>query len=138
LATPRLQLPDVETMPAEEVLRWAHAEFGDRRWLPAIVLAVAVLVAAEIINPPPAAGGQDPGTGAWIAFAGHWPLTSADATAMTVEIEAGKRSRSSPGGGAAATTMMPAASAPAISRASRGSSGPARLRLITSTRFVTA
>jgi len=46
------------------------AEFGDRRWLPAIVLAVAVLVAAEIINPPPAAGGQDPGTGAWIAFAG--------------------------------------------------------------------
>jgi phosphoadenosine phosphosulfate reductase len=30
LATPRLQLPDVETMPAEDVLRWAHAEFGDR------------------------------------------------------------------------------------------------------------
>jgi len=30
LATPSLQLPDVETMPAEEVLRWAYAEFGDR------------------------------------------------------------------------------------------------------------
>jgi hypothetical protein len=44
-------------------------EIGDRRWLPAIVLAVAVLVAAEIINPPPAAGGQDPASGAWIAFA---------------------------------------------------------------------
>jgi hypothetical protein len=43
-------------------------EVGDRRWLPAIVLAVAVLVAAEIINPPPAAGGQDPASGAWIAF----------------------------------------------------------------------
>ena len=44
-------------------------EVGDRRWLPAIVLGVAVLVAAEIINPPPAAGGQDPAIGAWIAFA---------------------------------------------------------------------
>jgi hypothetical protein len=43
-------------------------EYGDRRWLPAIVLGVAVLVAAEIINPPPAAGGQDPASGAWIAF----------------------------------------------------------------------
>src|SRR3954471_13526557 len=43
-------------------------EVGDRRWLPAVVLAIAVLVAAEIINPPPAAGGQDPATGAWIAF----------------------------------------------------------------------
>ncbi len=43
-------------------------EVGDRRWLPAIVLAIAVLVAAEIINPPPAAGGQDPAIGAWIAF----------------------------------------------------------------------
>src|SRR4051794_14570418 len=43
-------------------------EVGDRRWLPALVLGVAVLVAAEIINPPPAAGGQDPAIGAWIAF----------------------------------------------------------------------
>jgi hypothetical protein len=43
-------------------------DYADRRWLPGVVLAVAVLVAAEIINPPPAAGGQDPGTGAWIAF----------------------------------------------------------------------
>ena len=30
LATPSLQLPDVETMPAEDVLRWAYEEFGDR------------------------------------------------------------------------------------------------------------
>jgi hypothetical protein len=43
-------------------------DYADRRWLPGIVLAVAVLVAAEIINPPPAAGGQDPASGAWIAF----------------------------------------------------------------------
>src|SRR3954451_10655074 len=44
-------------------------DYADRRWLPAVVLAIAVLVAAEIINPPPAAGGQDPASGAWIAFA---------------------------------------------------------------------
>ena len=44
-------------------------EYVERRWLPAVVLAVAVLVAAEIIDPPPAAGGQDPASGAWIAFA---------------------------------------------------------------------
>jgi hypothetical protein len=43
-------------------------EYVERRRLPAVVLAVAVLVAAEIINPPPAAGGQDPASGAWIAF----------------------------------------------------------------------
>jgi hypothetical protein len=43
-------------------------EYVERRRLPAVVLAVAVLVAAEIIDPPPAAGGQDPASGAWIAF----------------------------------------------------------------------
>src|ERR1044072_5959561 len=35
-------------------------DYAARRWLPGVVLAIAVLVAAEIINPPPAAGGQDP------------------------------------------------------------------------------
>jgi phosphoadenosine phosphosulfate reductase len=30
LATPSLQLPDVEAMSAEDVLRWAYEEFGDR------------------------------------------------------------------------------------------------------------
>ena len=30
MATPSLQLPDVDMMPAEDVLRWAHAEFGER------------------------------------------------------------------------------------------------------------
>jgi hypothetical protein len=43
-------------------------EYIDRRRLPVVVLAIAVIVAAEIINPPPAAGGQDPATGAWLAF----------------------------------------------------------------------
>src|ERR1044072_6302964 len=42
-------------------------DYADRRWLPAVVLAIAVLVAAEIINPPPAAGGPDPATGARLA-----------------------------------------------------------------------
>ena len=30
MATPSLHLPDVESMPAEEVLRWGYAEFGDK------------------------------------------------------------------------------------------------------------
>jgi phosphoadenosine phosphosulfate reductase len=33
LATSSLQLPDVEAMSAEDVLGWAHAEFGDRMCL---------------------------------------------------------------------------------------------------------
>jgi hypothetical protein len=44
-------------------------ELGERRWLPAIVVAVAVLVAAELIDPPPAAGAEDLEQGAWLAFA---------------------------------------------------------------------
>jgi len=43
-------------------------EYIERRRLPIVVLSVAVLVAAEIINPPPAAGDQAPTSGAWIAF----------------------------------------------------------------------
>jgi hypothetical protein len=44
-------------------------ELTDRRLLPAGVLAVAVIVAAQIIDPPPAAAGLDPDTGAWLALA---------------------------------------------------------------------
>ena len=40
----------------------------DRRFLPAGVLAVAVIVASQILDPPPAAAGQDPDTGAWLAL----------------------------------------------------------------------
>jgi hypothetical protein len=40
----------------------------DRRFLPAGVVAVAVIVASQILDPPPAAAGQDPDTGAWLAL----------------------------------------------------------------------
>jgi peptidoglycan/LPS O-acetylase OafA/YrhL len=40
----------------------------DRRYLPVAVTAVAVIVAAQILDPPPAAAGQDPDTGAWLAL----------------------------------------------------------------------
>ena len=43
-------------------------DYVERRWLPAVVLAIALLVAAEMIDPPPAAGGEDLGPGIWIAF----------------------------------------------------------------------
>jgi hypothetical protein len=42
-------------------------EYVERRWLPAVVLGVVLIVAAEIVNPPPAAGDQVAATGAWIA-----------------------------------------------------------------------
>ena len=35
-------------------------EYVERRWLPLVVLGVVLLVAAEIVNPPPAAGDQSP------------------------------------------------------------------------------
>jgi hypothetical protein len=40
----------------------------DRRFLPAAVAAVAAIVASQIIDPPPAAAGQDPDVGAWLAL----------------------------------------------------------------------
>jgi hypothetical protein len=44
-------------------------EYVERRWLPLIVFAIAVLVAAELVNPPPAAAGDDRlEAGAWTAF----------------------------------------------------------------------
>jgi hypothetical protein len=43
-------------------------DYAERRWLPAVVLAIALLVVAELIDPPPAAGGEDLGAGAWVAF----------------------------------------------------------------------
>jgi hypothetical protein len=45
-------------------------ELVDRRFLPAAVIAVAAIVASQIIDPPPAAPGQDPDTGAWLAVGG--------------------------------------------------------------------
>jgi hypothetical protein len=46
------------------------AELIDRGALPWIAGAAFVIVAVELINPPPAADGQDLGTGAWMSFAG--------------------------------------------------------------------
>ena len=40
----------------------------DRRFLPGAVTAVAAIVASQIIDPPPAAAGQDPDSGAWLAL----------------------------------------------------------------------
>ena len=40
----------------------------DRRFLPAAVTAVVAIVASQIVDPPPAAAGQDPDTGAWLAL----------------------------------------------------------------------
>ena len=42
--------------------------YVDRRWLPAIVAVIAVLVAAQLIDPPPAVADATPQLGAWMAF----------------------------------------------------------------------
>jgi hypothetical protein len=42
--------------------------YVDRRWLPAIGVAAAILIAAQL-DPPPAATGETATTGAWIGFA---------------------------------------------------------------------
>jgi uncharacterized membrane protein len=39
----------------------------ERHWLPAIVAAIAIIVAAQILDPPPVVDG-DPETGAWLAL----------------------------------------------------------------------
>ena len=43
-------------------------ELIDRRLLPAGVAVVAVIVASQILDPPPAASASDPDTGAWLAL----------------------------------------------------------------------
>ena len=43
-------------------------ELTDRRLLPAGVVTVAVIVASQILDPPPAAAATDPDTGAWLAL----------------------------------------------------------------------
>lgn len=44
-------------------------EYVDRRWLPAAVFAIAVLVIAQILSPAPSVGDADPQPGAWLGFA---------------------------------------------------------------------
>lgn len=41
----------------------------DRRWLPAVVLGVALLVASQVVDPPPVVGDADLESGAWLALA---------------------------------------------------------------------
>src|SRR4051794_13614951 len=43
--------------------------FVDRRWLPALAGAAALIVIAQLLSPPPTVGGADPQEGAWLAFA---------------------------------------------------------------------
>jgi hypothetical protein len=43
-------------------------ELIDRKVLPAGVAVVAVIVGSQILDPPPAAAGSDPDTGAWLAL----------------------------------------------------------------------
>lgn len=41
----------------------------ERRWLSIAVFAIAVLVIAQLLSPPPTVGRADPQTGAWIGLA---------------------------------------------------------------------
>jgi hypothetical protein len=42
----------------------------DRRWLGPLAIAALVIVASQIVNPPPAAGNGDVESGGWIGLAG--------------------------------------------------------------------
>lgn len=42
----------------------------DRRWLVPLAVAAVVIVASQLVNPPPAAGNEDPEYGAWLGLAG--------------------------------------------------------------------
>jgi hypothetical protein len=44
-----------------------EATVVERHWLPAIVAAIAVVVASQLLDPPPTVDG-DPETGAWLAL----------------------------------------------------------------------
>ncbi len=56
------------SIAAGMALTTQDVDLVDRRFLPAAVTAVAVIVASQIIDPPPAAAGPDPDTGAWLAL----------------------------------------------------------------------
>ena len=51
-------------------------EYLERRWLPLITFAVAVLVAAALVDPPPAAAEDTLESGAWLAFGSTLVLLS--------------------------------------------------------------
>ena len=60
----------VAALAAAVGLLTPEADYLDRRAVPWIVGATVLLVATEILNPPPTAAGQDLDTGAWLALAG--------------------------------------------------------------------
>ncbi len=60
----------VAALAAAVGLLTPDADYLDRRAIPWVVGAVFVLVLAELLNPPPTAGGQELATGAWLAFGG--------------------------------------------------------------------
>jgi hypothetical protein len=64
-----LALLGVSGVIAAAGLLATDAELIDRRALPWIAGATFVLVAAELINPPPGAGDQRLGLGAWLSLA---------------------------------------------------------------------
>jgi hypothetical protein len=59
----------VATLAVAVGLLAPEAELLDRRALPWLAAAAFVVVAAELINPPPSAGGQPLALGAWLSFA---------------------------------------------------------------------
>src|SRR4051812_45977402 len=67
-------------------------------WLPAVVGAALLLVVSQIIDPPPAAHGQDRDTGAWLALGGVALMVLATALAaasisVTVDVRGRERRR---------------------------------------------
>ena len=63
-----LALLAIAALVAAAGLLMPDLEYLERRWLPPVVFGVAVLVAAELVNPPPAAVDDSLGDGAWLAF----------------------------------------------------------------------
>jgi hypothetical protein len=59
----------VAALVAATGLLATEAELLDRRVLPWLTGGAFVVVAAELINPPPGAAGQTLGLGAWLSFA---------------------------------------------------------------------
>jgi hypothetical protein len=58
-------------------------EYLDRRALPWIVGTAFIVVAIEILNKPPAAGGQELGTGAWLSFGGALVMVAGTVLSLT-------------------------------------------------------
>lgn len=48
----------------------------DRRWLGPVALLALVVVASQLIDPPPAAGDPEPQSGAWLALGGALLMTA--------------------------------------------------------------